>query len=135
MSARVPPPTTIPLQGAFLLIVSPEGRAPFPSLTSFTVDGSMVEAPPGLTLKSGIGSWKPNPFGEGYLIRFMRFIADPVTNFRGSADISGTMILAADGNSVKGEFRSVISDANGKPISKISGTVRGERFFPPDALQ
>jgi hypothetical protein len=95
----------------------------------------MVEAPPGTSLKAGVGSWKPNPRAPGYLIRFMRFIANPATGFRGRADIRGTMILSRDGNSFTGQFVDTTFDANGKPIADGKGTVSGERFFPPDDLQ
>lgn len=127
-----PGPTTVPLQGTFQVTISPQGApASVPGFASFTVDGAMFDAPPGLSLKNGLGSWIPNPNGNGYLIRFMRFIANPVTNFRGKADIQGTMFLSADGNSFTGEFRDVTFDANGNQIVQGRGTVTGQRYFPP----
>jgi len=132
---------TAAIVGAWRTTVTIEGAPPFINLTTFSSDGTVLNAfptpssaPPGSSHKlefftTAVGAWKESSPGNIDLT-FETLGADENGSLIGSHVISATVVVASNGASWSGLFTLSILDITGTHTGSVSGTVEAARMSP-----
>lgn len=125
--------------GTWLTTVSPRGRAPLPSLTTYGADGTLIVSRPPVSPAPTGGDASPivSSTGQGVwawtgartiaiVVVFLQ--TDQDGHALGSQTIRGTDQLAPDGQTFSGVGTLTVSDPQGHVLATSTVTARGTRL-------